>query len=67
MFGIDGELNNERSLMLEREVCVYCGSSFSSCIGALVGEPRLPPATGGELGPESGVLPEQSAMMKGSN
>lgn len=59
MLGIDGELNSCKSLMLARLTPLYCGSSFSSWIGALVGEPRLP-MVGGELGPESGVLLLQS-------
>lgn len=45
--------------MFARLTPLYCGSSFSSWIGALVGEPRLP-IVGGEFGPESGVLLLQS-------
>lgn len=59
MFGIEGELNRDRSLMLDRPPGPYCGSSFSSWIGAFDGEPRLPRA-GGEFGPESGVPVAQS-------
>lgn len=59
ILGIDGELNNDKSFILPRCVPWYCGSSFSSWIGALVGDPRFVKA-GGELGPESGVLLEQS-------
>uniref|UniRef100_A0A182IR18 Uncharacterized protein n=1 Tax=Anopheles atroparvus TaxID=41427 RepID=A0A182IR18_ANOAO len=55
MFGIEGELNSDRSLMLDRDAPVpYCGSSFSSWIGAFVGDARLP-TVGGEFGPESVV------------
>ena len=59
MFGIDGELKSCKSFILARAPALYCGSSFSSCIGALVGDPRLP-MVGGEFGPESGVLLLQS-------
>lgn len=59
MFGIEGELNRDRSLILDRPPGPYCGSSFSSWIGAFDGEPRLPRA-GGEFGPESGVPVAQS-------
>lgn len=61
MLGMDGELNNCRSLILARLTPLYCGSSFSSWIGALVGEPLLP-IVGGEFGPESGVLLLQSKV-----
>lgn len=59
MFGIDGELKSCKSFIFARAPALYCGSSFSSCIGALVGDPRLP-MVGGEFGPESGVLLLQS-------
>lgn len=64
MFGIEGELNSDKSLMLDRPPGPYCGSSFSSWMGAFEGEPRLPRA-GGEFGPESGVPAAQSVGENG--
>lgn len=58
MLGIDGDVYKDKSLMLSRPAPWKFGSSFSSWIVALVGDPRLPVNVGGELGPES--IDEQS-------
>lgn len=63
MLGIEGDVYNDKSFILPRPPLLYCGSSFSSCIGALVGDPLLPPNAGGELGPESGVLEQSKEIL----